>query len=288
MDNLLQQFDVCLSSPENYLSGSVELRNSCLNLSEELFSYCHDKSGRFPTGPLCTLHTKGFDNEQVWEQIQLLNEPTIKFAKKKIKEITNMNVSQQSVDDSDKEEPLSDNEEYAEECEHHLTDDNHMTTKQSVKGQDLFFNLSEMNKFLQDEDRKYENRLDSKQNGDDNIDLFREMSSEEEDLMYGDFFDPPNEHKDSGDEESDSEEEEEASCEQGMDNTIEQQLSDDDIVELSSHQKQQQKVTVCSRHCAHRKDCIQLVIPSLNMQSVGNTVYRKTFTREHFSILSGK
>ena len=250
MDNLLRQFEVCLNSPESYLDGSVELRNSCLNLNEELFSYCHDKSGRFPTGPLCTLHTKGFDNEQVWEQIQLLNEPTIKCAKKKIQEIANMKIPQ-AQGDSDKAELLND-EEYSEgseeECDHHFPDDSEVTSRQSPKGQDLFFNLSEMNKFLQDEDRKYENRLDSKQNGDDDIDLFREMSSEEEDLMYEDFFDSPNDYKDDGDEESDNEEE--ASSEQAMDETGEQQLSDndDDAVGnnqlLSSHQKQQQKVAI--------------------------------------------
>ena len=252
MDNLLQQFEVCLNRPENYLGGSVELRNNCLSLNEELFSYCHDESGRFPTGPLCTLHTKGFDNEQVWEQIQLLNEPTIKCAKKKIKEIANMKIPQ-APDDSDKVELSNDDEEYGEgsedECDHHIPNDSEVTSRKSPKGQDLFFNLSEMNKFLQDEDRKYENRLDSKQNGDDDIDLFREMSSEEEDLMYEDFFDSPNDHKDNGDEGSDSEEE--ASSEQVMDETGEQQLSDNDTVEnnqlLSSHQKQQQKVTISSK-----------------------------------------
>lgn len=265
MDNLLHQFEICFTSPEDYLDSSVELRNSCLNLSEELFSYCHDKSGGFPTGPLCVLHTKGFDNEQVWEQIQLLNEPTIKFAKKKIKEITNMKTSRvatRSVDDGDEEaELLNDNDENGEESEesaYHCSDhpdNSDVTSKQPPKRQDMFFNLSEMNKFLQDEDRKYENRLDSKQGGGDDIDLFREMSSEEEDnhLMYDDFFDSPSDHVDnSGTEENVSEEEndEETSSGEAMDESVEQQLSDDDKIQLSSHQKQQQKViTGCCRHC---------------------------------------
>lgn len=258
MDKLLQQFEICFNSPEDYLDGSVELRNSCLNLNEELFSYCHDKTGRFPTGPLCVLHTKGFDNEQVWEQIELLNEPTIKYAKKKVKEIANMKtdpVVTDSVNDGDEgAKPLNDSDGNVEESEEsdyysdHL-DNSDVTSKRLPKRQDVFFNLSEMNKFLDDEDRKYENRLDNKQDGDDDIDLFREMSSDEEDndLMYDDFFDPPNDHKGNSGEENDSEEEndEQNSSDEAMDESTEQQLSDDDEVEdtqLSSHQKQQQKV----------------------------------------------
>ena len=259
MDSLLQQFEICFSNPEDYLDVNVELKKGCLNLNEELFSYCHDKTGRFPTGPLCILHTKGFDNEQIWEQIQLLNEPTLKFARKKMKEITGMETNlavTQSVDDDDDkpEELLSDIDENDAESEKsdHFNDyvnGRDVGSKQSTQTQDVFFKLAEMNQFLQDEDRKYENRLDSKQDGDNDIDLFREMSSEEEDdhLMYDDFFDPPSNRKEninSGRENS----EEESNGENGdevMDESVEQQLSDDqemDDTELSSHQKQQQKV----------------------------------------------
>lgn len=261
MDNLLQQFEVCFSNPEDYLDVNVELKKGCLNLNEVLFSYCHDKTGRFPTGPLCILHTKGFDNEQIWEQIQLLNEPTVKFAKKKMKEIANMEINPavtQSMDDGDKpEELLSDNDENDAESESERSDhdfNDHvnsrdLASKQSTQTQDMFFNLAEMNRFLQDEDRKYENRLDSKQDGDNDIDLFREMSSEEDDqLMYNDFFDPPNNRKEninSDREDSEEESDDENAGDEVIDESVEQQLSDDqemDDTELSSHQKQQQKV----------------------------------------------
>ena len=249
MENLLEQFEICFDSPEDYLDGSVELKSSCVDLNEELFAYCHDTTGKFPTGPLCTLHTKGFDNEQIWEQIQLLNEPTIKFAKKKIKEISAMKISPvvtQSVEDGEAEllnEELS-SEDENEECVDQLSDDansSDVTAKQPTQTQDVFFNLAEMNRFLQDEDRKYENRLDSKQDGDSDVDLFREMSSEEEDnhLMYNDFFDPPNNDKDNSDDENDSEEEND---ENGCDEAMEDNEEMDDTQTLSSHQKQQLKV----------------------------------------------
>ena len=252
MDKLLQQFEICFSNPEDYLDGSAELKNSCLSLDEELFSYCHDKTGKFPTGPLSILHTEGFDNEQIWEQIQLLNQPTIKFAKKKIKEISDMKTNStmtQSVDDGDKPEGLlndsDENEAESDESEYHFNDhanSSDVTSKQSTQTQDTFFNLAEMNRFLQDEDRKYENRLDSKQDGNNEIDLFREMSSEEEDdhLMYDDFFDPPSNHNDG---ENNSEEgNDDESDDEVMDESAEQQISEMDDTQLSSHQKQQQKV----------------------------------------------
>ena len=252
MDRLLQHFDICFSNPEDYLDGSVKLKKSCLDLNKELFSYCHDRSGRFPRGPLSILHTKGFDNEQIWEQIQLLNEPTIKFAKKKIKEIVEMKINLVDDDSSDGNgaEQMSEQAESDGESEefvdgHANSDD--MTPKQSARAQDVFFNLAEMNRFLQNEDRKYESRLDSKQDGDNDVDLFREMSSEEEDdrLMYDDFFDPPIDDKDNNSEKINSgEENDEIGTNEAMDES-DQELSGDnemDDNQLSSHQKQQQKV----------------------------------------------
>ena len=269
MDNLLQQFEVCFNNPEDYLDGSVELRNSCLILNKELFSYCHDKTSRFPTSPLCgILLTKGFDNEQIWEQIQLLNEPTVKFARKKIKEITDMEINSavtELVDDGDEPEELlndSDDKDVESEKSDHFSDhanSSDMTSKQSTQTQDTFFNLAEMNRFLQDEDRKYENRLDSR-DGDNDIDLFRELSSEEEEdnqLMYDDFFDPPSSRKENSDGENcEVECDDENSDDEIMDESVEQQLSDDDDMDdetqLSSHQKQQQKVNrfhvICCVH----------------------------------------
>ena len=249
MDSLLQQFDICFSNPEDYLDGSVKLKKSCLSLNKELFSYCHDKSGRFPKGPLSILHTKGFDNEQIWEQIQLLNEPTLKFAKKKIKEITEMKISSVDAEDNDCGDGAvlsSEHDESGDESEESIdghTNGNDVAPKQSARTQDVFFNLAEMNRFLQNEDLKYESRLDSKQNGDNDIDLFREMSSEEEDnhLMYDDFFDPPIDDKDNS-EETNSEGENEIGTDEAMDESEQELSNDNEMDDLSSHQKQQQKV----------------------------------------------
>ena len=38
-----------------------------------------------PTGPLNELCIEGFDNEQIWAEIELLNEPALKSLKKQVK-----------------------------------------------------------------------------------------------------------------------------------------------------------------------------------------------------------
>ena len=185
MERFLQEFEVNLSRPEQYLCGSDEVKKRCLVLDQELFAHCN--TGRFPTGPLNALHTKGFDNDQIWEQVQLLNQPTVKYAKIKSKEIVKMTVGHSAVlpkvdDEQSEVELLSESSSSSEELSRRLQGSS-----------DNFFNISEMNKFLAEEDHKYqEQQMPIPQV--DNFDLFREMSSEDEcdQLMYDDFFDPPN------------------------------------------------------------------------------------------------
>ena len=241
MQKLLQQFEVHLSRPERYLIGSDELKNKCLELNQELFSHCN--SGRFPAGPLRTLHAKRFDNDQVWEQIQLLNRPTVKYAKKRRKEIGKMTsgysaVLPQVVDDLNHVHDQSETELLSESS---LSSEDH-PRRTSASG-DNFFSISEMNQFLQEEDRKHEssqvNQLPLATV--DDFDLFREISEDEGDqLVYDDFFDPPNDfdhHDDHGIHDID-----------GSDYEVHDHNFDNDTQHQSTHQRQQQKVT-----CKHVK-----------------------------------
>lgn len=130
MDNLLQQFEICFSSPEDYLDGNIELRNSCLQLNEELFSQCYDKTGRFPTGPLC-----GLDIDQIWEKIQ----SQIIFYKKKIE---NFNINFEAGE-SDREEESTSDDMMDEPIDQHLSktvEDGQLSSHQ--KQQQKVFNRS--------------------------------------------------------------------------------------------------------------------------------------------------
>ena len=142
---------------------------------------------------LSALHAKAFDIDQIWEQIQLLNQPTVNYAKKSSKEIVKMTPSCSAVlpqamyDEQSKMKQLPESSYYSDEY----------SGKLFASG-DRFFKISEMNQFLLD--HKYESSRG--QQPVDDVDLFRELSSEDDELMYDDFFDPPNDgfdHLDFGD-----------------------------------------------------------------------------------------
>ena len=66
-----------MSGAELYLDPSEILRAGCLKGVELLFR-CLKKSGNsLSTGPLEELYTREFDEDQVWEQMQLTNEPAL-------------------------------------------------------------------------------------------------------------------------------------------------------------------------------------------------------------------
>jgi len=230
MEKLLEQFETHLARPEQYLIGSNVLRNKCLELNQGLFGSCN--SGRFPAGPLTSLHTKGFDNDQIWEQIQLLNRPIVKYAKKRSKEIGEMATGYSALlpqvavenDDQSEMELLSESSYSTEDY-----------SRKTLPSGDRFFKRSEMNQFLQEEDRKYENSRN--QQPVDNFDLFRETSEDEGDLlMYDDFFDPPNDN--------DLDDDDDANIDHEVISDSDHDLDDDeDSHHQSTHQRQQQKVS---------------------------------------------
>lgn len=78
-ERLLESFKEELNEPERYLDPSEALRAGCLAGVECLFG-CLKRScgGSLPTGPLERLYTEHFDEEQVWEEVQLANEPALR------------------------------------------------------------------------------------------------------------------------------------------------------------------------------------------------------------------
>lgn len=66
-----------LSEPEYYLEPCETLRCECLAGVKLLFSCLKLSGGALPTGPLQQVYTEGFDEDQVWEEVQLANEPAL-------------------------------------------------------------------------------------------------------------------------------------------------------------------------------------------------------------------
>ena len=113
---------------------------------------------------------KGLDLDQIWEQFQLVNKPTVKYAaNKSSKEIAKMTPScsavlPQAVNDQSKMEQRS-------ESGHCSGDD--YSRKLPPTSDDRFFNVSQ---FLQEEGHKYENRQSQQLFlSVDEVDYFREQ-----------------------------------------------------------------------------------------------------------------
>lgn len=66
-----------LSEPEYYLDPRDSLRSKCLVGVKLFFSCLKQISSDLPTGPLQQLYTAGFDEDQIWEEVQLVNEPAV-------------------------------------------------------------------------------------------------------------------------------------------------------------------------------------------------------------------
>ena len=196
---LLEEFEAHLSTPEDYLNPSAELRSRCLAGVKTIFDFlqkhCREAprnsaaegkklkaSGPLvPTGPLSELYVEGFDADQIWEQIQLVNEPMLEYLSKQVDKICHWDmkkltggdgrkVAKVAVSDSESgsdggmgesESDLDEGEdEYFDEGddERDPSDDetNEVRGRRRGKGEgrrtvvdDRFFKLAEMEQFLE-------------------------------------------------------------------------------------------------------------------------------------------
>ena len=108
---LLEDLEAHLSKPEDYLNPSSELKSRCLAGLKTAFHLlqkrCREsaaagdaaaaKSGgnggerkraSVPTGPLSELYVEGFDVDQIWEQVELVNGPLIAHVTKQVERMS--------------------------------------------------------------------------------------------------------------------------------------------------------------------------------------------------------
>lgn len=91
MDDFLAEFNAHLSSPQSYLNPTEEFRKRSRDALKTMFDlykgFAAGKLGKMATqpgcknidtGPLPELYVDGLDNDQIWEQIELVNKPVIK------------------------------------------------------------------------------------------------------------------------------------------------------------------------------------------------------------------
>ncbi|XP_049881827.1 U3 small nucleolar ribonucleoprotein protein MPP10 [Pectinophora gossypiella] len=205
VENIIDKFQVLTQKPVKFLSVQEDVKDDIKNLVKSLYDYTKSQESgakKEKKSALPELIIEDFDEEQIWQQIELQNsecwdhlvwevancmsaKDTLKFS---------VEVSQKQTEESDVEDEEMDDEEMSEASNNEeempkKKKDKKVKAKPSIVD-DKFFKLQEMEKFLLNEE-KNEGKHDSDE---ESVDLFEEVDSEEDEegggkeMMYDDFF----------------------------------------------------------------------------------------------------
>ena len=210
MTDLEDNLTKVLNAPEIFLEPTDDLEKSLIRNSKILFDFMCDVELSHLSQPnaLKELLTTGFDNEQVWQQLELQNNPLVRCIKKELKEIDRNNgifkLNGKEVDNENpyqKEQVVAvqgdfdasfssdDDQEDLEKADLEKSVIRTNTTEKMLLKKykpsivdDKFFRLREMEEFLEKQDKLEQLKQDgeNKESDDDEIDLFEEMISEDE------------------------------------------------------------------------------------------------------------
>ncbi|XP_012558082.1 U3 small nucleolar ribonucleoprotein protein MPP10 isoform X1 [Hydra vulgaris] len=224
LESSYQIFNKLTSEPDIFLTPQINLCSDFIKLSKELYDYMNSfNASTTNNNSLKELLVDGFDNEQIWQQIQICNNYSINQNRKAINqlnEISKLNSSKnfitikktknKSNNDSETEvnsnsEDVESEELEPESSENEDKDDfsNPKKVYKSTVVDDDFFKMGEMEEFLDAQDQIEEqlNAGQIKSNSENDIDLFNELSDNEDfekrekEAKYDDFFGPSNKKK---------------------------------------------------------------------------------------------
>lgn len=208
------------------------------------------------------LITEDFDEEQIWQQLELQNECELPYFSKGISKVLSDNKKLVVPVSSTKPEPVQLKNDNLNQKDEDLSDDKesenentntrgilkkrkHDTKKKKKKSSivdDKFFRLQELDEYLTKEDRKEKQGRNDTGSDDESVDLFNDFSEGENDentqgkyLKYVDFFDSPASSEESEEEGSDNEDKESNSQDEEMDD-------DEEKVEEEEYESSSKKV----------------------------------------------
>ncbi|CAI8004024.1 U3 small nucleolar ribonucleoprotein protein MPP10 [Geodia barretti] len=203
-NRVLNKFRRELSAPELYLEPSQSLQSGCLSGVEHLFRCLRQSAGHLPVGPLQRLYTADFDEEQVWEEVQLTNEPALVSLSRVVGRLRpGMQLVTRKLEKEEEEEEEEEGQEEAEKDageverdeEEKDEGDNEESAQEAQKVEkchkprvdDGFFSMSAMEEYLENADKL------SDPGSEGSVGMLAEELSESDSnqLVYQDFFDPP-------------------------------------------------------------------------------------------------
>ncbi|XP_011863096.1 PREDICTED: U3 small nucleolar ribonucleoprotein protein MPP10 [Vollenhovia emeryi] len=201
-----------ISSLEEIKSGTNKVDVTAL--TKTIYDFAKEqscKTEKFYRNALPELVTDGFDEEQIWQQLELQNEGEIAHC---LNEISALSESRRFVVpvSSNKPEPIKiENDNFDQEAEgmseEKKSEDEDVETEGELKKRkhtkssvvdDKFFKLQELDEYLIKEERKDEQGKGN-ESDDESVDLFNDVSEEEDGgdsiekkyIKYADFFDSP-------------------------------------------------------------------------------------------------
>lgn len=184
------------------------------DLTKCVYDFTKEQSGR-NTNALPELVIEDFDEEQIWQQLELQNEDEIMHYLNEVLKITTgnkkltiplssmkpqpMQIENDNLDQED--EDMSDDKELQEqdiETKSNLKKRKCNTKKKSSIVDDKFFKLQELDEYLTKEEKKEKQGEDDTESDNESLDLFNDLSEEEDEhnaeakyIKYTDFFDNP-------------------------------------------------------------------------------------------------
>ncbi|CAH1407189.1 unnamed protein product [Nezara viridula] len=236
INSVLAKFEEPKSKPLNYIRKSALKSSNTQELLADVFKLmvCRsDRTNRRRNALLKEIFIQDFESEQIWQQIELrnktvktyipgitkllLNKSEVKFPYIKKADLvessqvdnskddtitvendeTSSDESEDNVDDEEIPDKAANIEDMNDEDEEYTSDqadeapEVKVERKASSKTGDMFFDLNEMESFLE--------KAENEEGGNDGIDYFTDMLSDEEEdsdqPMYNDFFEDPSSKK---------------------------------------------------------------------------------------------
>ncbi|XP_076761978.1 U3 small nucleolar ribonucleoprotein MPP10 [Xylocopa sonorina] len=208
--------------PEQFLSVQENVALDFKRATKCLYDFTKERFRR-NTNALPELVTEGFDEEQIWQQLELQNEGEFDFLVNSVARVQTKALTipiattmpepvESNEEDLSEDEQLTENEEEISEDEEKLESALNKQDKSIKKRRkkssivdDKFFKLNELDEYLTKEEKKEkQNEKNDEESDDESVDLFNDYSDNDEKteegklLKYADFFDSPQSEDEDG------------------------------------------------------------------------------------------